>query len=169
MSYRKYINDGKEPNKFVKGMAKAGATVASASAKAFDVVGDIGEGILKYTGEAVDVVFSTVTLPLRGITKVLFYLFQEGEKPGTRVAAGIGALTVAIPTGIILLPGMCVYALLKSGAKAFKRVTNGFAYSCRDLKNAILIEGDPKGYFDSMKEKEQMIDQQDEEELIQLI
>lgn len=160
MSYRKYIEEGKEPSEFVKKAANVGAKVSKGTGKAIEGVGSIGAGVLKISANVIDFIFSLATLPLREAFKRTWYYAQEGKKFKTRVVSGIGSAALALPIVAITLPGVIVYSILKKGEDIVKRASSAIAFPFDQLGDAILLEGDPKGYFDRMKELEDKYEEQ---------
>lgn len=160
MSYKKFMNEGKEPKEFVKRAAHITASMSKGTGKVVEGVGKIGAGVLKCAAEGLDFVFSVATLPLRAALNVLWYNAQEGKHLGTRVACGLASAVVGLPTLGIMLPGAIVYAVLKKSETFVKRVAGGVALPFDQLGDAILLEGDPKGYFDKMHELDEKHEQE---------
>ena len=96
MSYKKFMNEGKEPKEFVKHAAHITASLSKGTGKVIEGVGNIGAGVLKCTAEGLDFVFSVATLPLRVVLDKLWYYAQEGKHLGTRVSCGIASAVVPV-------------------------------------------------------------------------
>lgn len=159
MSYRKYMNEGKEPNKFVKNAANIGCEVSKGTGKTIETVGNIGAGILKYAAEGFDCVYSVLTMPVTETVKYLFGKAQDGKHLFTRIVAGAAtAVTGLIAVGV-MTPGLEVYGLLKNSENFVRRFTGAIALPFNQLGDAILIEGDPKGFFDKMSENENQVNE----------